>query len=143
MAKPRLTKFTKKRTRRGVLITESAEDRYAGHRDALSVKGHVLYPSARTLLKRYVRQARRTGMIRDAHEEQLGIKALLSAAMAEADKSNSKVVTPKHVYLGWYGRLSVGGGNHPPHRCYRSSVINRVDELKESLPYFDEFLSKK
>lgn len=139
MPKP---KFAKKRLSRGVLIKELTEARPTRHPDAFSVKGHVLYPSARSLLKRYVRQARRTGMIRDAHEEQLGIKALFSAAMVEADKSHSTFVTPKHVHIGWYGRLSVGGGNCPPHRCMRSSVINRVDELKESLPYFGELISE-
>lgn len=138
---PLKSKLGKKRFRR-LYIDEPSEKIPLGRtRDAVLIKDHVLYPSSRILLKRYMRQARRTGMIRDEQEYKIGIKALSAAAMIEADKEGEKYVTPKHVAAGWARTLRVGGGNCPPHRCLRSSVINRVEELRESLPYFGELIS--
>lgn len=125
-----------KRSRARVLKRGLREAVRSGHRDVLVIQGHLFYPSSMTLVKRYMSHARRTGMIRDPEEYGVGMQALVSAAMAEADEAGAKFVTPKHVAQGWAQRLSVGGGNHPPHRCLRSSVINRVDELRDSLPYF-------
>jgi hypothetical protein len=122
------------------LLTRFKETRKPYHRDALMIKGYVIYPSALSQARRYLNRAQDKGLIRDPREYTIGVSALLSAAMAEANEANVKYVSPRHVAKGWTERLSVGGGNCPPHLCFKSSVLARVDHLKETVPHLSEFL---
>lgn len=102
------------------------------------VSGYVIYPSGVQLAKSYVRQAQKTGLVKNTSEFALGVHAMIAAGISKAMEGNVKYVTPEHIRRGWYEKLSVGGGNCPPHSCIALSVLTRVADLRESLPYFKE-----
>ena len=102
------------------------------------IANYVIYPSAARLAKAYVNRARRAGLVKDPSEFALGLGAMLAAGICKAEESQLKFVTPEHIKRGWSERLSVGGGNCPPHKCIARSVLNKADELRQSLPFFDD-----
>jgi len=110
------------------------------HRDSLLIKGHIIYPSSISMVKRYMHKAQAAGFIHNPREFTVGVTALLSAGMAEADQNKERHVKPRHIAGGWSKKLSVGGGNCPPNRCFESSVLRRLAHLKESLPYLSDLL---
>jgi hypothetical protein len=108
----------------------------------MRVSNYVIYPSAMSLVKSYMNKAQEAGLVQSPSDFKVGVRAMIAAGMAKADEHKVKFVTPQHVKLGWSEKLSVGGGNCPPHRCVARSVLNRVEHLRESLPYFKEFLDE-
>jgi hypothetical protein len=110
------------------------------HRDSIVIKGHVIYPSSISLVKKYLNKAQERGLVRGPHEYTIGISALLSAGMGKADESKIRVVRPSHIKRGWAETLRFGGGNCPPHECFETSVLRRLDELKGKVPYFEDLL---
>ena len=113
-----------------------------GSRVQMRVSNYVIYPSAMSLVKSYMNKAQEAGLVQSPSDFKVGVRAMIAAGMAKADEHKVKFVTPQHVKLGWSEKLSVGGGNCPPHRCVARSVLNRVEHLRESLPYFKEFLDE-
>lgn len=104
------------------------------------ISNFVIYPSAARLAKAYVNRARRAGLVKDPSEFALGLGAMIAAGICKAEENQLKYVTPEHIKRGWSERLSVGGGNCPPHKCIARSVLNKAEELRQSLPFFDELI---
>jgi len=93
-----------------------------------------------SLGKRYLLKNQDKGLVRSSQDFATGLSALLSAGMVKASEYNVKYVKPHHIKEGWTEILSVGGGNCPPHDCVARSVLNRVEDLKVSLPRFSDVL---
>src|ERR1700749_3393003 len=97
------------------------------HRESIVIKDHVVRPTSISLVKSYLRKAQERGLVQDARDYTIGAVALLSAGMGKADEAGVRYVTSRHISRGWAEILRVGGGNCPPHRCMRMSVLKRVD----------------
>lgn len=111
------------------------------HRASMVIEHHVVRPTSISLVKSYLKKAQEKGLVQDPRDYTIGAAALLSAGMSKADEAGVRYVTPHHINKGWTETLRFGGGNCPPHRCMRRSVLQRVDELKESVPYFGDLLN--
>lgn len=112
----------------------------ASIRVPVRIANYVIYPSAARLAKAYVNRARRAGLVKDPSEFVLGLGAMIAAGICKAEENQLKYVTPEHIKRGWSERLSVGGGNCPPHKCIARSVLNKAEELRQSLPFFDDLI---
>ncbi len=110
------------------------------HRQIVTLTGYAIYPSSLSLAKQYLFKAQDKGLVRSSQDFGTGLSALLSAGMVKASEYNVKYVKPRHIKEGWTEILSVGGGNCPPHNCVARSVLNRVEDLKVSLPRFSDVL---
>ena len=53
-------------------------------------------------------------------------------------EGNVKYVTPEHMQARMVRNAQCWRGNCPPHSCIALSVLTRVADLRESLPYFKE-----
>jgi hypothetical protein len=113
-----------------------------GTRVPLRISNYVIHPSAMKLVKSYVNRARLTGLVKNPYDSAVGMRALVAAGMAKASENKTKFVKPKHIEMGWSEKLSVGGGNCPPHLCIARSILMRTEELRESLPHFKEMLDE-
>lgn len=115
--------------------------------EALNIR---LSEPARSLVLEELSKAMDSGIIKTAEDQVQGAAALIAAGAQtagwpapskelELDESVGPapvtiVLEPFHLREGWMALA--GGGNHPPHRCFRRTVLEQVAEVEEALPLF-------
>jgi hypothetical protein len=91
-------------------------------------------------LKKMVKQAakaKRNETIMNNREFGVAIAALIAFSAEEAALSRQHTIKPKHVDKGWNAN-STCPGTCPPHKCFRRSVFQVEDTLRQNLPIFRE-----
>jgi hypothetical protein len=114
--------------------------------EALNIR---LSEPARSLVLEELSKAMDSGIIETVEDQVQGAAALIAAGAQtagwpapsrEPELNESAgpapvtiVLEPSHLREGW---MALAGGNHPPHRCFRRTVLEQVAEVEEALPLF-------
>jgi hypothetical protein len=97
-------------------------------------QGFVVHPTTSRVVKRHLVRAVQAGTIAGEKEIRLSAMALMAGAMETAAQAGRRQLRAADVEEGWRDHIMMI--NHPPQRCLRRSVVERVGELRESLPAF-------
>jgi len=109
--------------------------------EKLKNKGYKVFPSTEQLVKQYTSRASEKGLITTNEELLVCQSALLSAGAKTATESKKKTVTVRDIKKGWRS-ISILGGNCPPHKCMRRSIIEQKDKLLRTLPGFEDLIKE-
>jgi len=104
-------------------------------------QGFRILPSAESIVVKVINRSVATGVIRDQEQATISAAALLIAGAQEAHEAGTLRVRPVHVVRGWNDRLASTGGNCPPHKCLKRSILTRVSALREELTDFNRIVS--
>jgi hypothetical protein len=102
------------------------------------IQGHRICPKAILMVKHYCDKAQSRGLILNETDYAVGAAGLIAAGMSTAAEQGTGRVRTVHIKTGWTKLRAL---ECPPDLCIRTSIIQRVDELKESLPHFDDVLA--
>ncbi|HVF66095.1 MAG TPA: hypothetical protein VM914_00425 [Pyrinomonadaceae bacterium] len=103
----------------------------------------AITPSAQDRINLDLRQAVMKGTISGGRESLIARQALTAAAIEKAIEDGTRWVTARHVKRGWLENLSLAGRVCiPARKCVMSSVVARVDEVKDRSAVFRQMIAE-
>jgi len=108
--------------------------------DEVQNRGFRIFPSTRQTIVHVIARGVSRGVIENAEDATISAAALMAAGVQEASEQGTVRVRSKHILRGWRERLATTGGNCPPHRCMKRSILMRVSMLRAELPGFDDLV---
>lgn len=108
--------------------------------DGLVIK-YTLFPKTQDEIKNRLKKVQGKTGIKDERELAIGRAAFIAAGIQRARELNVRAVRPRHVMHGYDKdfRISL---EHPIDMCFPTSVLKRVDKLKEEFPIFRSLVNK-
>lgn len=106
--------------------------------DEVENQGFKIFPSTEQAVVHVIARGVSSGVIQNEQDATLSAAALLAAGVQEADEQGTVLVRAGHVRRGWRERLASTGGNCPPHKCMRSSILMKAEVLRAELPGFKD-----
>jgi hypothetical protein len=101
-------------------------------------EGYRVYPTAQRQVSCYIKKAQKSGVIRTNKDSTICAAALISFGVETAIARNASNVKVGDINLGArMNRMAMGcPGNTPPHRCFSTTVLSSVSQLRDTKPLF-------
>lgn len=100
-----------------------------------SITKYTLFPKTQDEIKNRLNKVQAKTGVKGDRELAIGRAALIAAGVQRARELNVRAIRPRHVIHGYNKDFRISM-EHPFHKCFPTSVLDRLDELKAESPVF-------